>query len=1272
MFKRFLFLFILFINNLFFSQEVLTFEIFWKQHRNTKFDINTRPIFFDSSSFVGNKLFYERFFNSNVKELVYTLKEIQFIEANEYDLSYINYFNLELNDTLTPIIKTVYDRGKSKIALSVFPFIKRDNKVFKLISGKLVSNVKSLMQSKKRGESNVFAANSILSEGYGNTFKYKVYTDGFYRIDYNELKRLGIDVDNLSLDSYHIHGNSFGRLPESNSDYRPDDLVECAIDIVGGIDGKFNEEDYIVFFGFGPNKWELKDSIFKRNLNIYSDFSCYYLRIDSKTTSKRISEVNYLNFNYSTDVTSYNYFDVHELEDTSLVSAGQRWYGEMYDNPLTHNFTFTLPSQPVSPLNFEFSVAYNSRLGGSQYQVSYLGSNLYDLTLPTVGTDYSRSLFKFSLNSTSKINTLVTNLKRNSPSTIVFLDKIELNTRCQLEYMTKRMSFRNISVIKPNDYARYVLNLATSDMGIYDITDKTNIKKVRSDFDNGKLTFIYPTDSLSEFTTFRKSDLLVPTFIKKVEPQNLHGISYADYIIVTPTLFLDQAQRLANLHRRDNVVVEVVTDEQVYNEFSSGIVDPTAIKWFAKMLYDRNKVGSSHPLTSLLLFGDGTFDPKDRVANNNYFLPTYQFLDSEDFLSAMVSDDYFGMMDDNESISNIDLLDIGVGRMLISSVEQAKQQVDKIEKYLNTGLLSDSIDCCGSLSESSFGDWRTRVVQIVDDEEDGYFINKDAEPQSMKIAQNHPEINVVKLYSDAFNQEVQAGGQRYPDLQNRLTKEVMQGALIVNYIGHGGPSGAAEERFITIPQINSWNNASKLPLFVSSTCEFTKYDDPAIISAGEWMVLNPSGGAIALMTTTRPVFFGVNTETGSYFFQQVFQRDSEYKPLNFGEILRRTKNLASASSNKRSFTLIGDPGLRLSFPRYRIVIDSLNGATLLGAKDTIKALSKNRISGHIEDFSGIKTFKNGVVYPTIFDKSRTVTTLGQDPTSPVIPFKTQENILFKGRTSLTNGNFSFEFITPKDIDYSFGKSKVSMYGNQVNSDAIGYTDSIIIGGISSVGLLDSVGPVVNMYLNSEKFVEQGLTDSNPKLIVKLKDDSGINTTGSGVGHDILLVVDNKSSEPIVLNSYYQADLNSYQKGSIVYDFNDLSDGEHHLKLKVWDVNNNPSDKELLFTVRNLSSATLGRVYNYPNPFTTSTQFFFEYNVNCVSLDVKVEIFTISGKLIKTLFKKTNQLGVVSDGISWDGLDEFGEKLARGVYVYRLTTRESSGVLSEKLEKLVLF
>ncbi|MES2587458.1 MAG: type IX secretion system sortase PorU, partial [Bacteroidota bacterium] len=439
-----------------------------------------------------------------------------------------------------------------------------------------------------------------------------------------------------------------------------------------------------------------------------------------------------------------------------------------------------------------------------------------------------------------------------------------------------------------------------------------------------------------------------------------------------------------------------------------------------------------------------------------------------------------------------------------------------------------------------------------------------------------------------------------------------------------------------------------------------------------WTLLNPNGGAIALMTTTRSVFYGVNSETGEKFYKNVFERDVNFKPKTFGEIMRLTKNEANSSSNKRSFTLIGDPALRIALPEYSIKIDSINSFSPNLYQDTLEALSKVRIKGHLEDYNQVVLSGfNGVLTPSIFDKKKINQTLNQNTETAVIDFEIQKNILYKGKATVTNGYFDFTFIVPKDINYNYGKGKISLYANSETQDASGLEEKIIIGGVNPLGLMDNVGPEIDMYFNEENFVDGGFTDENPILIAKLFDENGINTIGNGIGHDIMAIIDEESSKPIVLNNYYSADLDTYQSGSLRYNLSGLEPGTHSLKLKVWDVNNNLSESKINFEVQLKQDFELRNVLNYPNPFTTNTAFYFEHNQLCSDLEVQIQIFTVSGKLVKTINQLVYNECYRSEGITWNGLDDFGDQLAKGVYIYNLTVTNPENQTANKIEKLVI-
>ncbi|HRO76741.1 MAG TPA: type IX secretion system sortase PorU, partial [Crocinitomicaceae bacterium] len=807
---------------------------------------------------------------------------------------------------------------------------------------------------------------------------------------------------------------------------------------------------------------------------------------------------------------------------------------------------------------------------------------------------------------------------------------------------------------------KYIVSGAPSNVEIWDITNRTKPIKVEGQLNGFEFTFKSIADTIREFVAFNANAHQKPTFVGQVAPQNLHALDYAEILVVTSPTFLPYANRLANLHRDLGQSVHVVTTEQVFNEFSGGQKDPVAIRQFAKMFYDRANGNQNLTPQNLILFGSGTYDPREITGFPDYVL-TYQAEHSETSMSAFTSDDFFVILDDEESFTSADKLDMGVGRMEASTNEEANILLSKVVTYINNMYNGTS----------TFGDWRTHYAMIADDED--WFLKYDCERVYTKTRDIYPELNATKIYADAYPQQITAGGIRFPQMEADISRKVEEGILLMSYVGHGGPKGGGQERFLNHDQIKSWTNPDKLHLFLSATCDFARLDDPKTISAGTLNLLNPKGGAIALMTTSRSILYNVNSDIDSNFFNVVFTRDANYRPLTLGEIFRQTKNGANNSDNKRSFILIGDPALRLALPKFKVVTDSINGLEISNANiDTLKALSKITIKGHVTDATNsLMSNFNGVIVPSVFDKEKLNKTFGHNTLTTVMDFYTQQNILFRGNVSVVNGKFEFSFFVPKDINYQFGKGKISYYADNDVIDAGGATTDIMVGGINPNGLNDNTPPIIEAYLNDEKFVNGGLTDENPIFKANLQDDFGINAVGNGVGHDITLVLDGDEANPIVLNNYYITDLDSYQSGKINYPMKGVAEGVHKLKLKVWDVNNNPAEFNLDFVVAKKKELSLSHVLNYPNPFTTSTDFYFEHNQFGELLETQIQIFTVSGKLVKTINTYVQTSGFRSEGIHWDGRDDFGDQLAKGVYVYTLTVKNSQGNKAQKTEKLVI-
>jgi len=433
-----------------------------------------------------------------------------------------------------------------------------------------------------------------------------------------------------------------------------------------------------------------------------------------------------------------------------------------------------------------------------------------------------------------------------------------------------------------------------------------------------------------------------------------------------------------------------------------------------------------------------------------------------------------------------------------------------------------------------------------------------------------------------------------------------------------------------------------------------------------------------LLTTTRLAYANFNETLNRNFYQSVFVRDSITQLFpRVGDVCTTTKNktaaVSSGTSNHRNFSLLCDPAIRLNFPDYKVYTQSINNQPVAFVGDTLKALTRITVAGYVANLAGVKLSNyNGIIFPTVYDKETKLKTLANDPQySAAANFKMRKSIIYRGKASVVNGEFTFTFIVPKDIDYSFGAGRISYYAANGTNDANGYNESFIVGGTNPNAPADADGPKIDLFMNDNKFVSGSITNESPDLLGVLFDDNGINTVGNGIGHDLVAVLDENTEKSIILNNFYQADLNSFQSGTVRYPFTKLSEGRHTLTLRAWDVYNNSNTANTDFVVSSSSTLALQHVLNYPNPFTTYTKFMFEHNKPCETLDVSIQVFTVSGRLVKTLETLVKCEGFRSEQINWDGLDDFGDRIGRGVYVYRLKVTAPDGTWADKYEKLVV-
>lgn len=1113
-----------------------------------------------------------------------------------------------------------------------------------------------------------YSSNSILASG--NWYKLSINGPGVYKIDIPFLSALGINTSNLASNSVRLYGNGGTMLSESDAGPWFDDLKENAIMVMDGGDGIINGQDYILFYAPGPDEW-IKDSTnlrFFHKKNIYSDKSFYFLTIGGN--GKRIATASIISSpNITINSFSERYF--HEFDTVNFLGSGKEWYGEEFSNMpgrvLTRVFNVSIPGIQSSSLLLKTNCVARSVGVASRFDIGINAQPVSQMLInPVPGGQYDlfaqESTTTGSAAGSSVIN-VTYNYVPGSFNSQGWLNWFELFGRRDLSLNgINQLLFRDwLSV--GNNIGEFVVSNPTGNTQVWDVTDPLNPLSEPGNFANGQFRFINNCNRLREYVAFNASNFLNPVSIGKITDQNLHQATASDLIIISTSSLLAQAQRLAQIHNQQNGLRTIVaTTDQVYNEFGSGSPDPTAIRDFVKMYWDKFGSSAINKPKYLLLFGDASYDYKDRLIGNTNLVPAYENNSSLDPLATYTSDDFFGYLDDNEDINSgspNDLLDVGIGRVPAKNITQAKNFVDKVAAYL---------------SPQSMGPWRNELSFVADDEDNNIHF-QDAETITTTASSVNPLFNQQKIYLDAFQQETGPGGSSYPQATQLSNNQIFNGTLIWNFNGHGGSSRLAEEDILDQSMVNSWNNPNKLPLFITATCDFAPFDNPGVSSIGENILLREKTGAIALMTTTRPVFAFSNRIINNNYIQYALQSDLNGNYRTLGDATKEAKNFTYQSlsdiANNRKFTLLGDPALSLAFPKMRMRITKVNGIPASTA-DTLSATEKIIIEGEVTDFAGnLQTGFNGNAYSSVFDKPKTVSTLANDPGSQVASFQTQTNILFSGKATVTAGKFRFTFKVPKDINYAYGNGRLSLYAENGTTDANGLFTNFLVGGIAANNGNDHEGPQIKLFLNDEKFVNGGVSNQDPILIVKLFDSSGINTVGTGIGHDIVATLDNDNRKYFILNDFYQGELNSYQKGQVLFHLPPLSPGRHSIKVKAWDVLNNSGEATLEFIVANDEELELSHVLNYPNPFTTSTQFWFEHNKPGMNLQVSIEIMTITGRVIRSITKNIMNDGDRSTDIDWDGRDEFGNRPGRGVYLYRLRVIAPDKKKKEVIEKLVI-
>jgi hypothetical protein len=1169
---------------------------------------------------------------------------------------------LQIPEQIVVETNTAFARRAQYVSVSFLPFRLNAEtaKYEKLVSCNLVI-IADEKTEKSGQETQEWADHSVLSTG--DWFKIRVNADGIFQVSYDDLKDLGVNVSSLHSENIRLYGNGGGMLPEPNSEFRYDDLQENAIEIVDGGDGTFDAGDYFLFYGQSPDRWVLRPDIsrFYHHRNVYSDYTYYFITVDMGP-GKRIPlytpEAQTPNYT----VTRFTDYAFYENDQYNLIKSGRQWFGELFDfTNKNYSFGFYFPNlDPEAEHYLRVRTAAKAEAASSFFG-SVDGENVVTMLIPGVSSgpngDYAKAKTGEKVFNTNNQNITVDIQYNNSTSAAKgWLDYIEVNAVCMMTFQGGQMLFRDPHSIGENRISEFILGNTNGNVKIWETTDPLNVRQIKTTTSGNTEKFVLPTPVLREFVAFISGpNQYHPEMIGKVPNQDLHAARNIDYVIVTHPDFMDQANELANFHRSfSGLNVLVTTPENIYNEFSSGAQDITAIKDLMRMLYETADNG--HEPRYLLLFGDASYDYKDIQPENTNFVPTFESEESLHHIGSYATDDFFGFLDPTEGTGSNELLDIGIGRFIVRTSDEAQMAVDKVKHYATSPL--------------SMGDWRNMVTFVADDENGNTHINQ-AEQLATFVDTAYPVYNIDKIYLDSYQQISTPGGQRYPEVNEAINTRIEKGTLIMNYTGHGGEVGWAHERILELSDINSWTNYNKLAVFVTATCEFTRYDDPGRISAGEYVFLNKKGGAISLFTTARATFGGSNLSLNKGFYKHVFEKvNGEYNTM--GDLIRLAKLESSSETNDKKFVLIGDPALKIAYPDYNIQTTTINQDIVSENADTLKALSYVTISGRIVDESDNPvTDYQGTLYSIVYDKESEVTTLGQDDGSTPRTFKLRKNVIYKGKARVIDGEFTFSFVVPKDIAYQYGPGRLSYYIENGEKDASGYFNDIIVGGYSKTGVEDNTGPEIQLYMNDSLFKPGDITNENPQLYAVVFDDNGINTVGNSIGHDIVAILDDDNENPFILNDFYEADINSFQQGSVRYPFFNIPAGQHTVKFKIWDVYNNPSEALLNFVVVDAGSIVISDLINYPNPFSGTTNFRFNHNQSDAEMDVEIEIFDLTGRKIATLKDHINNDSFYSAPIQWDGTNDNGRKLIGGIYIYRTKITNEDGVQTSAANKLLI-
>lgn len=1098
-------------------------------------------------------------------------------------------------------------------------------------------------------DSSRYASESVLNSG--KWVKIQVAEDGIYKLTAADLKKMGFS----NLDKVAVYGYGGWPLDEDFSTTYIDDVPEVAV---------WRSADYLLFYGKGPRKWEYStsDKSFIHTNNPYSNYGYYF--VTEKETTGRTMEKAASAAGATLQVTTFDDYVLHEEELVSVNSSGRELYGESFTSTLSRDFTISVPG--ITNDEGKATLSFISR-GNGTITMNVDGNALISgsVSVPSDEYEVARELYRERAWMADKGETVKVNIGYSTTGhKNVHLNYFRLQMKRQLKVYDNYTFFRSLSA--RGNASRFVIQGADASTLVFDVTDGVNPQQMETSLNGTELSFSIPASaSLREFVVVKPSQIKAPVTVGEVANQNLHALPQQDMIIIAQPNFTTQAERLAEAHRtKDNLTVRVVTPESIYNEFSSGTPDATAYRRFMKMFYDRKTSEADAP-KYLLLFGDGSFDNRKltsawKSVDMSNMLLTYQ---TENSLSSQsyVIDDYFGFLDDadnKKSLQNKKLC-LGIGRFPIRTVEQATQMVDKVISYMEN---------------KNTGSWKNNLCFMADDgsNTDGFMTEhmEFADQLAGYVESEHPEFLVNKLYYDAYKKDMTAG--TYPDVRSGLQKLLKDGLLLFNYTGHGGTTALSDEKVLTQTDINQFTY-THLPVWVTATCDFTRFDD-LNTSAGEDVFLNKSSGGIALFTTVRVAYSRPNFPINDNVIRNLFERNNGRR-RTLGEVMQATKNTLS-SVYKLGFCLIGDPAVKIAYPEFGMKVTTVNGQSVDGNSISFKALEKITVEGEVLDASGqLVTDFTGIVNPTVKDSKVTVTCLknSNKDDSPAFTFTDYPNTIFIGNDSVRNGKFSFTFTVPKDISYSNLQGKMNLYAVDTESgnEAQGNFDNFIVGGTSDTAETDTIGPEIRaLYLNDTTFVDGGQVNTTPYFVAELWDKSGVNITGSSVGHDMMLVIDESTVLSYNLNSYYELLPGEDGTGIVKFPIPALEPGKHTAEFWVWDILNNSTVRTFTFEVVEGLKPFLFDVIATPGIAREQVTFHLMHNRPESRMRVGIMVYDLAGRQLWK-HEESGTSGLFENyTVSWD-LTSGGARMRPGVYIYRAAISTDNSKDATKARKFII-